>query len=94
MYRLFIYIYPPFSLRRQRDIHQAHIKCEICDYTVEQSRLGLLKHHIIRKHKYTVTSTSEPAHEIMVLIALATSEGSGKPAHSRSLAKAFTVRTH
>ena len=36
----------------------------------------------------------EPAHEIMVLIAYETSEGSGEPAHSRSLTRAFAVRTH
>ena len=30
----------------------------------------------------------------MVLITLATSEGSGEPAHPRSLARAFAVRTH
>ena len=36
----------------------------------------------------------EPAHEIMVLIIWATSEGSGEPAHMRSLARAFAVRTH
>ena len=36
----------------------------------------------------------EPAHEIMVLITYATSDGSGKPAHPRSLARAFAVRTH
>ena len=32
--------------------------------------------------------TNEPAHEIM-----ATSEGSGEPAHPRCLARAFAVRT-
>ena len=36
----------------------------------------------------------EPAHEVSVLIAYATSEGSGEPAHPRSLARAFAVRTH
>ena len=36
----------------------------------------------------------EPAHEIMVLIIYATSEGSGEPAYQRSLAWAFAVRTH
>ena len=36
----------------------------------------------------------EPAHEIMVLITQATSEGSGEPAHLRSLSRAFAVRTH
>ena len=35
----------------------------------------------------------EPAHEIMVLITQATSEGSGEPTHPRSLARAFAVRT-
>ena len=38
--------------------------------------------------------TFEPAHEIMVLITYATSEDSGEPAHPRSLARAFAVRTH
>ena len=37
---------------------------------------------------------NEPAHEILVLIKYATSEGTGEPAHSRSLARAFAVRTH
>ena len=36
----------------------------------------------------------EPAHGILVHVTYATSEGSGKPAHPRSLARAFTVRTH
>ena len=36
----------------------------------------------------------EPAHEIMVLVTQATSEGSGEPVHPRSLARAFAVRTH
>ena len=36
----------------------------------------------------------EPAHEVMVLIPYATSEVSDKPAHPRSLARAFAVRTH
>ena len=36
----------------------------------------------------------EPAHEIMVLITKATSEGLGEPAHPRSLTRAFAVRTH
>ena len=36
----------------------------------------------------------EPAHEIMVLITKATSDGSGEPAHLHSLARAFTVCTH
>ena len=35
-----------------------------------------------------------PAHEIMVLLTQATSKGSGKPVHLRSLARAFAVRTH
>ena len=36
---------------------------------------------------------NEPAHEIIVLITQATSEGSGKPAGPRSLTRAFAVRT-
>ena len=36
----------------------------------------------------------KPAHVIMVLITKATSEGSGEPAHLRSLSRAFAVRTH
>ena len=36
----------------------------------------------------------EPAHEIMVLIAQANSEGSGEAAYPRNLARAFAVRTH
>ena len=35
----------------------------------------------------------EPAHEIMILITYATSEGSGEPAHPRSLVRTFAVRT-
>ena len=37
---------------------------------------------------------SEPAHEIMVLTAKATSEGSDEPAYPRSLARAFAIRTN
>ena len=44
--------------------------------------------------KKTVRNALDPAHEIMVLITKATSEGSGEPAHPRSLARAFAVRTH
>ena len=36
----------------------------------------------------------EPAHEIMVPITQATSEGSGEPAHPCSLARTFTVHSH
>ena len=35
----------------------------------------------------------EPAHEIMVLITYAYSEGSGERTHPRSLARAFAGRT-
>ena len=38
--------------------------------------------------------TNEPAHEIIVLITQATSEGLGEHAHPRSLTRAFAVRTH
>ena len=37
---------------------------------------------------------NEPAHEIMVLITSATSEGSGEPVHPRCLARAIAVRTY
>ena len=43
---------------------------------------------------YFSIKTYEPAHEIMVLITQATSEGSGEPAHPRCLARAFAIRTH
>ena len=36
----------------------------------------------------------EPAYEILILTTWVTSEGSGQPAHLRSLARAFAVRTH
>ena len=39
-------------------------------------------------------TTFEPAHEIMVLITQATSEGSGEPAHLCSRPRAFAVRTN
>ena len=39
-------------------------------------------------------SLIEPTHKIMVRITQATSEGSDEPAHPRSLARAFDVRTH
>ena len=37
---------------------------------------------------------NDPAHEIMLLITEVTIEGSGEPALSHSLARAFAVRTH
>ena len=37
---------------------------------------------------------NQPAHKKMVLITQATSQGSGEPAHKRSLARAFAVRRH
>ena len=46
----------------------------------------------ITKLFLSTQKTFEPAHEIMVL--KATSEGSVEPAHPRSLARAFAVRTH
>ena len=48
----------------------------------------------ILMEKYQELFLNEPAHEIMVLITQATSEGSGEPAHARSLARAFAVPTH
>ena len=39
-------------------------------------------------------TTCEPAHEIMILIAYANSQGSGATAHPRNHARAFAVRTH
>ena len=42
----------------------------------------------------TISQQIEPAHEIMVLITYANSEGSVEPAHPRSLARAFATRTH
>ena len=41
-----------------------------------------------------VIMRNEPAHEIMILITYANSEGSGEPGHPLSLTTAFTVRTH
>ena len=38
-----------------------------------------------------IFTQNEPAHEIIVLITQATSEGSGKPAHPRNLVRAFAV---
>ena len=43
---------------------------------------------------YLTQFSNEPAHEIMVLITWATSEGSGEHAHPHSFARAFAVRTH
>ena len=44
--------------------------------------------------RFLIRFSFEPAHEIMVLITEATSEGSGEPAHPRRLARAFAVRTN
>ena len=44
--------------------------------------------------KCNLQTTNEPVHEIMVLTTYVTSEGSGEPAHPRSLIRAFAVRTH
>ena len=40
------------------------------------------------------TNTSGPAQEILVLIPLASCDGSYEPKHSRSPARAFPSRTH
>ena len=57
-----------------------------------------INHSLIPKTGKVVTllvcKPNEPAHEIIVLITKATSEGSGEPAHSRSLARAFAVCAH
>ena len=37
---------------------------------------------------------NEPAHEIIVITTYTTSEGSGEPAHARSLTRAFAVHAH
>ena len=42
----------------------------------------------------TAVQTFEPSHVKRVLITYATSEGSGKPAHPRSLARAFAIHSH
>ena len=44
--------------------------------------------------KVIMATAFEPTHEIMILITQATSKGEGEPAHPRSLARAFAVRTH
>ena len=44
--------------------------------------------------KYTKLSLNEPAHEIMVLITYATSEGWGEPVHPGSVTRAYTVHMH
>ena len=41
----------------------------------------------------TYRTINEPAHEIMVPITQATSEGLAEPVHPRSLARAFAVHT-
>ena len=62
---------------------------------VERVSLNLWKLSINKKLQLqNVYAINEPAHEIMVLITWATSEGSGEPAHPRSLARAFGVHTH
>ena len=43
---------------------------------------------------FTFNTEIELAHEILVLTTMETSEGSGEPAHPRSLAKTFAVRSH
>ena len=45
-----------------------------------------------RNENFVKITPFEPAHEIVVLITYATSEGSGEPAYPRSLARAFAVR--
>ena len=52
-----------------------------------------LRSQVFSWHGFFI-KTIAPAHEIMVLITLATSDSSGEPAHLRSLARAFAVRTH
>ena len=59
--------------------------------------LSILFHDISKvewMHAANLGSINEPAHEIMVFIAQATSEGSDQPAHPCSLTRAFAVRTH
>ena len=67
--------------------HSRHCKhYQLCDIPSHQQRY---------KHMYrSISSGMEPAHEILVLTTYATSEESGEPAHPRSLARAFAVRTH
>ena len=54
----------------------------------------LVKFHATNHDSVQFCMTIEPAREIMVFIIQATSEGSGEPAHSHSLASAFAVHTH
>ena len=54
----------------------------------------LLRMPVIWFYIMVVYFIIEPAHEIMVLITYATSEGSGKPVQLSSLARAFAVHTH
>ena len=56
-----------------------------------KSRFSCLPGNVQRDCQYTYNLAS---HAIMVLISQAISKGSGEPAHSRSLARAFAVRTH
>ena len=63
------------------------------EYPHGRSQLSSVLCMILSSHSHLHWSF-EPAHEIMVLLTEVTSEGLGKPAHLRSLAKAFAVRTH
>ena len=47
----------------------------------------------VRKRSWESFEIIEQVHEMMVLIVNANSEGSGEPVQTRSLAKAFAVRT-
>ena len=47
---------------------------------------------IIVIHLTMATNIDESVHDILIIIASASSKGSGEPAHTRSLTKAFTVR--
>ena len=44
--------------------------------------------------RFDLNFLQQPAYKMLVLIAYAGSEGSGEPAQTRSLARAFTARTN
>ena len=63
---------------------------------IQDSSLWVLTELNVSPCSLKVLESQEPymSWEIMVLITQATSEGSGEPAHPRSLARAFAVCTH
>ena len=70
------------------------MKCEFSQKRNKVDKMAMIRNRYNRTPHSRNQTRNRPAHEIMVLITQATSEGSGEPAHPHSLTTAIAVCIH